>query len=104
MNKSAYVAAKHGIIGLTKVHRRKSTINFFVYNVDDIMLVWPSRSLLPPLFIVSGDGEELARLMLLFMQVVALETAGTGVTCNAICPGFVLTPRKMCMSLQVEPF
>lgn len=41
-SKSAYVAAKHGIVGLTKV--------------------------------------------------VALETAGTGVTCNAICPGWVLTP------------
>ena len=40
--KSAYVAAKHGIIGLTKV--------------------------------------------------TALETAQTGVTCNAICPGWVLTP------------
>jgi 3-hydroxybutyrate dehydrogenase len=25
-------------------------------------------------------------------QVVALETAGSGVTCNAICPGWVLTP------------
>lgn len=41
-NKSAYVASKHGILGLTKA--------------------------------------------------VALETATTGVTCNAICPGFVLTP------------
>ena len=41
-NKSAYVAAKHGLIGLTKV--------------------------------------------------VGLETAETGVTCNAICPGWVLTP------------
>lgn len=40
--KSAYVAAKHGIVGLTKV--------------------------------------------------VALETATTGVTANAICPGWVLTP------------
>jgi len=39
--KSAYVAAKHGIVGLTKT--------------------------------------------------VALETANTGVTCNAICPGWVLT-------------
>ena len=38
----AYVAAKHGIVGLTKA--------------------------------------------------VALETATTGVTCNAICPGWVLTP------------
>jgi 3-hydroxybutyrate dehydrogenase len=25
-------------------------------------------------------------------KVVALETARTGVTCNAICPGWVLTP------------
>lgn len=41
-NKAAYVAAKHGLVGLTKV--------------------------------------------------VALETAPTGVTCNAICPGWVLTP------------
>jgi 3-hydroxybutyrate dehydrogenase len=42
VQKAAYVAAKHGLVGLTKV--------------------------------------------------VALETATTGVTCNAICPGFVLTP------------
>ena len=41
-HKSAYVAAKHGVIGLTKV--------------------------------------------------VALETATTGITCNAICPGYVYTP------------
>ncbi len=40
--KSAYVAAKHGLVGLTKT--------------------------------------------------VALETAGKGITCNAICPGWVLTP------------
>jgi 3-hydroxybutyrate dehydrogenase len=40
--KSAYVAAKHGVVGLTKV--------------------------------------------------TALESATTGVTCNAICPGWVLTP------------
>lgn len=42
VNKSAYCAAKHGLVGLTKV--------------------------------------------------TALETAGTGVTCNAVCPGWVLTP------------
>jgi 3-hydroxybutyrate dehydrogenase len=42
VHKAAYVAAKHGLLGLTKV--------------------------------------------------VALETATTGVTCNAICPGWVLTP------------
>lgn len=41
-HKSAYVAAKHGIVGLTKV--------------------------------------------------TALENATTGITCNAICPGWVLTP------------
>ena len=41
-DKAGYVAAKHGLVGLTKV--------------------------------------------------VALETAKTGVTCNAICPGWVLTP------------
>jgi len=40
--KSAYVAAKHGLVGLTKV--------------------------------------------------TALETAGEGITCNAVCPGYVLTP------------
>ena len=42
VQKSAYVAAKHGLVGLTKV--------------------------------------------------TALETATTGITCNAICPGWVLTP------------
>jgi 3-hydroxybutyrate dehydrogenase len=42
VNKSAYIAAKHGLIGFTKT--------------------------------------------------TALETATTGVTCNAICPGWVLTP------------
>jgi 3-hydroxybutyrate dehydrogenase len=41
-NKAAYVAAKHGVVGLTKV--------------------------------------------------VGIECADTGVTCNAICPGWVLTP------------
>jgi 3-hydroxybutyrate dehydrogenase len=42
VNKAAYVATKHGLVGLTKV--------------------------------------------------VALETAASGITCNAICPGWVLTP------------
>lgn len=42
IHKAAYVAAKHGLVGLTKV--------------------------------------------------VALENAANGITCNAICPGFVLTP------------
>jgi len=40
--KSAYISAKHGLVGLTKT--------------------------------------------------VALETAGKGITCNAVCPGYVLTP------------
>lgn len=42
IDKAAYVAAKHGLVGLTKV--------------------------------------------------VALENAASGITCNAICPGYVLTP------------
>lgn len=42
IHKSAYVAAKHGVVGLTKV--------------------------------------------------LALENAEAGITCNAVCPGFVLTP------------
>ena len=42
VNKAAYVASKHGVVGLTKV--------------------------------------------------TALETAGSGVTANAVCPGWVLTP------------
>lgn len=42
LKKSAYVAAKHGVVGLTKT--------------------------------------------------IALETAQTGITCNALCPGWVLTP------------
>ncbi|MDG2284220.1 MAG: 3-hydroxybutyrate dehydrogenase [Alphaproteobacteria bacterium] len=45
VEKVAYIAAKHGLIGMTKV--------------------------------------------------TALETAGTGVTCNAICPGWVNTPLVM---------
>lgn len=49
VRKSAYVAAKHGIVGLTKV--------------------------------------------------AGLETAGTGVTCNAICPGWVKTPL---VDVQIE--
>lgn len=49
VHKAAYVTAKHGVIGLTKV--------------------------------------------------VALETAGAGITCNAICPGWVLTPL---VSKQIE--
>jgi 3-hydroxybutyrate dehydrogenase len=49
--KSAYVAAKHGVVGLTKV--------------------------------------------------VAIETADDGVTCNAICPGWVLTPL---VEQQIETF
>jgi 3-hydroxybutyrate dehydrogenase len=40
--KSAYIAAKHGVVGLSKT--------------------------------------------------TALETAGQGITCNAVCPGYVLTP------------
>ncbi|MDZ7809849.1 MAG: SDR family oxidoreductase [Arhodomonas sp.] len=42
VNKAAYVSAKHGLVGLTKV--------------------------------------------------IALENAGRGITCNAICPGWVETP------------
>lgn len=49
VNKSAYVASKHGIVGLTKV--------------------------------------------------AALENATLGITCNAICPGWVLTPL---VQMQIE--
>ena len=54
VHKSAYVAAKHGIVGFTKV--------------------------------------------------TALETAGQGITANAVCPGFVLTPlvEKQIVDLMAE--
>ena len=32
---------------------------------------------------------------LYMLQSVALEAAGSGVTCNAICPGFVLTQCEL---------
>ncbi|WP_338156269.1 3-hydroxybutyrate dehydrogenase [Bradyrhizobium elkanii] len=53
-HKAAYVAAKHGLVGLTKV--------------------------------------------------VGLETAGSGVTCNAVCPGWVRTPlvERQIADLAVE--
>ena len=51
VQKVAYVAAKHGLLGITKV--------------------------------------------------VALETAGTAITCNAICPGWVLTPL---VQKQIDEF
>jgi 3-hydroxybutyrate dehydrogenase len=53
-HKAAYVAAKHGLVGLTKV--------------------------------------------------VGLETAGSGITCNAICPGWVRTPlvEKQIKDIAVE--
>ena len=35
---------------------------------------------------------ETLHLRLQFINAVALETVRTGVTCNAICPGWVLTP------------
>lgn len=49
VNKAAYVASKHGLVGLTKV--------------------------------------------------VALETAGSGITCNAVCPGWARTPLT---DVQIE--
>jgi 3-hydroxybutyrate dehydrogenase len=54
IHKSAYVAAKHGIVGLSKT--------------------------------------------------TALETGGEGITCNAVCPGFVLTPlvEKQIADLMAE--
>jgi 3-hydroxybutyrate dehydrogenase len=37
-------------------------------------------------------------------KAVALETAGTGITCNAICPGFVLSPhmKKRVQAIAAE--
>ena len=61
--KSAYVAAKHGVVGLTKVCNRDAAFR--------LSLTDPSASV---------------------AQVTALETAKSNVTCNAICPGWVLTP------------
>jgi len=54
VHKAAYVAAKHGVVGMSKV--------------------------------------------------VALETAGTGITCNTICPGWVHTPlvQKQIEAMAVE--
>jgi len=37
-------------------------------------------------------------------KAVALETAGTGITCNAICPGYVMAPhmKKRVQALATE--
>lgn len=38
------------------------------------------------------------------LQNVALETAGQGITCNAICPGYVDTPRESSARLIVKMY
>lgn len=74
MNKSAYVAAKHGVVGFTKVCRSPS----------EYLPIQPHST-----FTIS----------FCFFQVVALENAKRNVTANCVCPGFVLTPL---VSKQIE--
>jgi NAD(P)-dependent dehydrogenase (short-subunit alcohol dehydrogenase family) len=74
VEKSAYVASKHGVIG--KCYRTR------LYRLPSPQ---SSRQIIVHLLCVLVPYVGLTK-------VTALENAKTGVTCNAICPGWVLTP------------
>ncbi len=51
-----------------------------------LMVVWSEAAFLSHMFGVAIFD------VLSLLQVVSLETANDGITCNAICPGYVMTP------------
>ena len=89
------MAAKHGIVGLTKVTALENATTGITCNA-----ICPGWVLTPLVqkqvdarAVAGNISNEAAKHGIVGLtKVTALENATTGVTCNAICPGWVLTP------------
>ncbi|RYG57269.1 SDR family oxidoreductase [archaeon] len=86
VNKSAYVAAKHGYARPSCMRLPCVPVHACIGVLLRVRTRADARAVTPPACL------RRACRLIGFTKAVALETAGTGVTCNAICPGWVLTP------------
>jgi len=83
--KSAYVAAKHGILGLTKTVALETAEHGVTVNAICPAYVWTP--------LVEKQIPDTAKHGIAGLtKTIALETAQAGITVNAICPGYVWTP------------